>query len=100
MASERLDRAQFQDRLAQASRDRERALAELTERLHHYEKKYGMRSEAFYQLIVGTPADDTPDFIDWAVSYRSYFRALRGQLSPEGAVPGGDLPDGMGTSNR
>jgi len=100
MNSERLDQAQFQERLAHAGRDRERALTELTEQLHHYEKKYGMRSEAFYQLIVGTPADDTPDFIDWAVSYRNYFRALRGQLSPEGAVPGGDLPDGLGTTDR
>jgi hypothetical protein len=40
-----------------------------------------MRSEVFYQLIVGTPAEDHPDFIGWAICYRSYFRTLRAKVS-------------------
>lgn len=63
------------------------ALTRLTEQLHEYEKKYHMRSEVFYQLIVGTPAEDHPDFLAWAICYRSYFRAVQGQLSTEGVLP-------------
>lgn len=61
-----------------------RALTRLTEQLHQYEKKYQMRSEVFYKLIVGTPAEDQPDFLAWAICYRSYFRVLQTQLSAEG----------------
>jgi len=39
------------------------ALTQLTEQLHAYEKRYNLRSEVFYWLIVGTPAEDQPGFI-------------------------------------
>ena len=41
------------------------AIAKLSQQLHAYEEKYNLRSEIFYKLIVGTPAEDTPDFIGW-----------------------------------
>ena len=59
----------------------DRAIAKLSEQLHGYEKKYNLRSEIFYKLIVGTPAEDTPDFIAWAMCYRSYFRTLQSKFS-------------------
>jgi len=59
----------------------DRAIAKLSEQLHRYEKKYNLRSEVFYKLIVGTPAEDTPDFIAWAMCYRSYFRTLQSKFS-------------------
>lgn len=39
-----------------------------------------MRSEVFYALIPGTPAEDQPDFLNWAICYRSYFRALQSKF--------------------
>ncbi|HXF03942.1 MAG TPA: hypothetical protein VNM72_00825 [Blastocatellia bacterium] len=64
------------------------ALQELTERLHYYEKRYNMRSEVFYKLIVGTPAEDHPDFLSWAMCYRSYFRLLKTKFSLEEVLAG------------
>ena len=55
--------------------------ARLTQQLHAYEKKYNMRSEIFYKLIVGTPLEDQPDFIDWSMCYRTYFRLLSSKFS-------------------
>ena len=55
----------------------------LDERLQQYEKKYNLRSEIFYKLIVGTPAEDNPDFLAWAIcsktlgSLRSWTDAMR-----------------------
>ena len=59
------------------------AIAKLSQQLHEYEEKYNLRSEIFYKLIVGTPAEDTPDFISWAMCYRSYFRTLQSKFSIE-----------------
>jgi len=59
----------------------DRAIAKLSEQLHGYEKKYNLRSEVFYKLIVGTPAEDTSDFIAWAMCYRGYFRTLQSKFS-------------------
>lgn len=59
------------------------AIANLSKQLHEYEEKYNLRSEIFYKLIVGTPAEDTPDFIAWAMCYRSYFRILQSKFSVE-----------------
>ena len=59
------------------------AIAKLSQQLHEYEGKYNLRSEIFYKLIVGTPAEDTPDFIGWAMCYRSYFRTLQSKFSIE-----------------
>ena len=66
----------------------DKAIAKLSEQLHEYEKKYNLRSEIFYKLIVGTPAADVPDFIAWAMCYRSYFRILQSKLSIEGISAG------------
>ena len=59
------------------------AIAKLSQQLHEYEEKYNLRSEIFYKLIVGTPAEDTPDFIGWTMCYRSYFRTLQSKFSIE-----------------
>ncbi|MBI4489209.1 MAG: hypothetical protein HY694_09000 [Deltaproteobacteria bacterium] len=48
--------------------------------LQRYEQKYRMRSEVFSALSVGTPAEDHPDFLQWAICYRSYFRALKAKF--------------------
>ena len=66
----------------------DRAIAKLAEQLYRYEKKYNMRSEVFYKLIVGTPAEDNADFIEWAMCYRSYFRTLRSKFAIEGVGTG------------
>lgn len=55
-------------------------LDDLAGELHDFEAKYHMRSEVFCALIVGTPAEDTPDFVNWAMCYRSYFRALQAKF--------------------
>lgn len=94
MKTKRLSKREFLQHLISGPLTRERALTELTERLHRYEKQYNLRSEVFYKLIVGTPAEDHPDFLAWAICYRSYFRTLQAQLSPEGGLPGGDLGGG------
>jgi len=64
------------------------AIAKLSQQLHEYEEKYNLRSEIFYKLIVGTPAEDTPDFIAWAMCYRSYFRTLQSKFSIEELAAG------------
>jgi len=62
----------------------DKVLTKLSEELYSYEKKYNMRSEVFYNLIVGTPAEDSPDFINWAICYRSYFRTLQSKFPVKG----------------
>src|SRR2546428_5344630 len=76
----------FLNRVMSGRLSTDRMLAQLTEQLHQYERKYNMRSEVFYQLIVGTPAEDHPDFIAWAICYRSYFHTLRARVSLEGVL--------------
>ena len=66
----------------------DRAIAKLSQQLHEYEEKYNLRSEIFYKLIVGTPAEDTPDFIAWAMCYRNYFRSLQSKFSIEEITTG------------
>ena len=58
----------------------DRAIGTMVDELQRYERKYGMRSEVFYALIPGTPAEDQPDFLNWAICYRSYFRALQSKI--------------------
>ena len=55
----------------------DRVIGKMVEALQGYERKYGMRSEDFYGLIPGTPAEDHPDFLNWSICYRSYFRAFQ-----------------------
>jgi len=55
-------------------------IAYLTDELSEYEKKYKMRSEVFYDRynrMAGTPECDQPDFIAWAMCYRSFLRVTR-----------------------
>lgn len=79
----KLTKREFLQRVLEGRLDADRVLARLTEQLHEYERKYKLRSEVFYRLIVGTPAEDHPDFLAWAICYRSYFRAVQAQLSPD-----------------
>jgi hypothetical protein len=75
--------------LAEAMRyepDREKMISTLVEQLHAYEKKYRMRSEIFFKLIVGTPLEDQEDFLDWATCYRQYFKLFQAELSTESAI--------------
>jgi tRNA A37 methylthiotransferase MiaB len=63
--------------------NREKIIIKLVDQLHAYEKKYRLRSEIFYKLIVGTPLEDQEDFLDWATCYRQYFKVFQSQLSAE-----------------
>ena len=85
--SKKLSKEDFLRKVTSGHLSTERAMAHLTEQLHQYEKKYNMRSEVFYQLIVGTPAEDHPDFLAWAMCYRSYFRTLKAKFSLEEVLP-------------
>jgi hypothetical protein len=66
--------------------DREKIINDLVTQLHAYEKKYRMRSEIFFKLIVGTPVEDQEEFLDWAMCYRQYFKLVQSQLSAERAT--------------
>jgi len=72
--NKKMTKQEFIEKLSQQALSKDEVLNKLAEELYHYEKKYGMRSELFYRIIVGTPAEDTPDFLTWASCYRSYFR--------------------------
>jgi hypothetical protein len=69
--------------MAQEPPDREKIIKEILEELHAYEMKYRMRSEIFFKLIVGTPLEDQPDFLDWAMCYREYLQIFQSQFTPE-----------------
>jgi hypothetical protein len=60
--------------------DRGKIIKEILEELHAYEMKYRMRSEIFFKLIVGTPLEDQPDFLDWAMCYRGYFTMIQNEI--------------------
>ena len=79
--SRKMSKEEFIRKVSSLELSADKAIAELAERLHEYEKKYSLRSEVFYKLIVGTPAEDVPDFIAWAMCYRSYFRSVQSKLS-------------------
>jgi len=79
----KLTKQEFFRRVLEGELGADRALARLTEQLHAFEQRYNLRSEVFYKLIVGTPAEDHPDFLAWAICYRSYFRAVQAHLAPE-----------------
>lgn len=80
---EKLTKGEFIEKLKTRNLPHDEAISKLSEQLYLYEKKYNMRSEVFYRLIVGTPAEDVPDFISWAMCYRSYFRAIQSKFSIE-----------------
>ena len=79
----KLSKEEFIQKVSNLELSPDKTIAELAEQLHEYEKKYNLRSEIFYKLIVGTPAEDFPDFITWAMCYRSYFRMLQSRFSIE-----------------
>jgi len=54
--SKKWSKEDFLNRVMSGNLSTDRALAQLTEQLHQYERKYNMRSEVFYQLIVGASA--------------------------------------------
>ena len=79
----KLSRQEFVEKIGKLELSGDRAIKELSEELQQYERKYGLRSEIFYKLIAGTPAEDIPDFISWGICYRSYFRLIQSKVSIE-----------------
>lgn len=79
----KITREQFLAQAMSHEPDMEKISRELVAQLHAYERKYGMRSEIFFKLIVGTPLEDQDDFLDWATCYRQYFKTLQAQFSEE-----------------
>jgi len=84
MPDEKMSKEEFFEKVSCLESSEGQVIKELTEELHHYEKKYKMRSEIFFKIIVGTPAEDTPDFLAWASCYRSYFRLFQSKFDLEG----------------
>jgi len=84
----KMSKWEFVEKMSKLELSEDRAVSELTETLQEYERKYKLRSEIFYRLIVGTPAEDTPDFISWAMCYRSYFRMMQSKFSVEEITAG------------
>jgi hypothetical protein len=81
-----ITKEQFLARVMSCKPDREKVIRDLLRELHAYEMKYEMRSEFFYKLVVGTPLEDQPDFLDWAMCYREYLQAFQSQVMPERAT--------------
>lgn len=84
----KLSKQEFVEKISKLELSGDQAITELSEELQEYERKYGLRSEIFYKLIVGTPAEDTPDFISWGICYRSYFRLIQSKFSIEEITAG------------
>lgn len=76
----RLTKKAFLAQATSGALSTDHVLANLLAELQGYEQKYGMRSEIFYALIAGTPAEDHPDFLQWAMCYRGYFRAVQAKF--------------------
>lgn len=76
----RLTKKQFLKKVTYGTLSADHVIGKMVDELQRYERKYGMRSEVFYALIPGTPAEDQPDFLQWAICYRSYFRALQAKF--------------------
>jgi len=76
----RMTKKQFVKAVAHGTLSADQVIGKMVDELQLYERKYGMRSEVFYALIPGTPAEDQPDFLNWAICYRSYFRALQNKF--------------------
>ena len=55
--------------------------------LRDYEEKYGMKTEEFAKTILGKPAEDTADFLDWGMAYRAFLRLIAGD-SKDGSITG------------
>lgn len=57
---------------------KEDSIRHLEEKMNSFEQKYKMSTQEFAQKIVGTPAEDTPDFIHWLCHYKSYCKLTDG----------------------
>ena len=79
-ATKRMTKKQFVKMVTRGALSTDQVFGKLVDELQRYEREYGMRSEVFYALIPGTPAEDQPDFLNWAMCYRSYFRALQSKF--------------------
>ena len=79
-SAKRMTKKEFLKKVTHGTFSSDHATAKIVVELQRYEQKYRMRSEVFYALIVGTPAEDHPDFLQWAICYRSYFRALQAKF--------------------
>jgi hypothetical protein len=77
---QRMTKKQFVKIVTRGTLSADQVIGKMVDELQLYERKYGMRSEVFYALIPGTPAEDQPDFLNWAICYRSYFRALQSKF--------------------
>ena len=54
----KMSKLEFVEKMSELELSEDQAVSELTETLQVYERKYKLRSEIFYRLIVGTPAED------------------------------------------
>jgi len=84
----KMSKQEFVEKIGKLELSEDRTISELSEKLQEYERKYKLRSEIFYRLIVGTPVEDTPDFISWGMCYRSYFRVMQSKFSIEEMTAG------------
>ena len=75
-----MTKKEFLKKVTQGVLSADRVMTNLVQELQRYEQKYSMRSEIFYALIAGTPAEDHPDFLQWAMCYRSYFRTVQAKF--------------------
>lgn len=85
-SSRKITKEQFLAEAMRRETDIEKVIDQIVKQLHAYERKYRMRSEIFFKLIVGTPVEDQPDFLDWAMCYREYFKVFQSQLNAESAA--------------
>ena len=76
----RMTKKEFLKKVRHGTLSADQVIGKMVDELQRYERKYGMRSEVFYALIPVTPAEDHPDFLQWAICYRSYFRALQAKF--------------------
>jgi len=66
----------FYEYVKQRQLPKEQVIERVKQRLAEFEQRYGMTSEEFYRTIVGTPAEDEVDFIEWKIEYQSYLRLV------------------------
>ncbi len=76
----RVTKKEFVKKISRGALATDQVIGKMVDELQGFERKYGMRSEVFYALIPGTPAEDHPDFLQWAIFYRSYFRTLQAKF--------------------
>ncbi|MBU1262672.1 hypothetical protein KKG61_06435 [bacterium] len=68
----------FRDYVFAHRATKEDSIHHLEKKMNFFEQKYNMSTSAFIHNVVGTPADDTPDFIGWLCHYESYCKLTNG----------------------